>query len=468
MTENDSNLDRQILAAALYNPEAVEVFKDSLNPESIGKPVQMFGYYQLYTAAVKCHSEIGDISPDVFDSWLQNYPEIYESLGGVKGYAELVGSLPDGSTANPLSLVKLAHKRLGRTQTIKKLNELQLKLNDDQIDDDSLENLAIEVQDRIRSTRPEQKFTLRTALEIAENADNLWEDLPFIPTQFRALNEALGYDKDTGGVLRSSILSIVATSGLGKSTLAKSLCNHWLDNGYRVLFINFEETQDWWERVLMTQITKENCLKPLPSHEASKLTKKFRSKMEEWGDRLMVRHDPDSLYYEDLEAWLKDLYHDHEDKRPDIVVIDTIQSLFTKSGGGARWGDFEYMMVRLEKLAKDMNAVFILTVQQNNNALREGRTTVNQSDVGGSVTIVQKSTVAMLLMPRREEIGLDTDWDSVPSSGIIEIHMPKNRITGAQSNNKPPLIQYEDETKTYYEYKGAATPPAKPMTFEID
>lgn len=447
----EAQLDKQILAASLYDPEAIGIFSEFLNPDAVGKPVQAYGYFQLYSDIVKCHKEIGEVTPDIFGAWLDNYPAVLDQLGGKKSYNELVKSLDGVEKINPTSLLKLAHKRLGRTQTIKKMEELKQALGDDGADDDSLEALSMEIQDRIRSARPEHKLVIRTATNIAEDAEALWDFQPFIPTQYKGLNASLGYDRDSGGVMRGNIYSIVATSGLGKSTLVKSMCNHWLDTGYKVLFINFEEAQDHWERILMTQITENNAYKKIASDEAARMTKKFKSKMNEWGDRFMIRHDPDSLYYEDLEHWLKEIYDNHEDKRPDIVVIDTIQSLFTKSGGKARWGEFEYIMVRLEKLAKEMNAVFILTAQQNSNALKESRTEINQSDIGGSVTIVQKSSVVIVLVPRKDNVDLDS-FGSEGISDIIELHMPKNRITGTSAKKNPPLVKYDDEKKLYSDW----------------
>ncbi len=166
------------------------------------------------------------------------------------------------------------------------------------------------------------------------------------------------------------------------------------------------------------------------------------SRLKEWGDRLMVRHDPDSLFFEDLEKWLRDLIGNA--RKPDVVVIDTIQSLFTKTGGKARWGEFEQIMVRLEKLAKDMDSVFIITSQQNNNALREKREELNQSDIGGGVTIVQKATVILILTP----LNSDDDMSNL-DDGLMQIQMPKNRITGTEYMKKPPMIKYVDGIKSY-------------------
>src|SRR5690606_25104088 len=159
-----------------------------------------------------------------------------------------------------------------------------------------------------------------------------------------------------------------------------------------------EEPKAHWERILMTQVIQENVYvlaNSGTSQDLAKYTSIFHDKLSEWGDRLMVRHDPDTLFFEDLEMWLRDVQG--HGVKPDIVVIDTIQSMFSKTGGRARWGEFEQMMVGLEKLAKDMDAVFIITAQQNINSTREKREKLDQSDMGGSITITQKSTVAMML-----------------------------------------------------------------------
>jgi len=171
--------------------------------------------------------------------------------------------------------------------------------------------------------------------------------------------------------------------------LLSSLANNWLDNGYRVLYVNFEEALGHWERILFTQIIEQNVYSE--SHKWSQDQKEsymkiFKDKLSQWGDKLMVRHDPDTPYFEDLEFWLRDILG-HNQNLPDVVIIDTIQSMFTRGKGKARWGEFEEMMVKLEKLARDMNCVLIITAQENANRMKEKREVVQQSDTGGSLAI---------------------------------------------------------------------------------
>jgi replicative DNA helicase len=162
----------------------------------------------------------------------------------------------------------------------------------------------------------------------------------------------------------------------------------------------------------------------------------------------MVRHDPETPYFEDLERWLRDITGNNE-RLPDVVVIDTIQSMFTRGGKGKpRWGEFEEMMVRLEKLARDMNCVLIITAQENSNRMKEKREVVQQSDTGGSLAIQQKCAVTIFITEKKLMSGDDSEDDN-----IMQLQIPKNRITGSTFVYDSPLVRYVDEKKTYEEYE---------------
>jgi len=305
-----------------------------------------------------------------------------------------------------------------------------------------------ELESQIRYD-PLEKVT--TGSDIIQRVDSLLDIPNFLPTQFKALNRAMGYT-DSGGFFRGAVHAIIAASGKGKSTFAKCLANNWLDNGYRVLYVNFEEAIGHWERILMTQIIGKNVYAEYSKwsdQEKEKYLEIFKQKLMMWGDRLMVRHDPDTPYFEDLEFWLRDILG-HNVDIPDVVIIDTIQSMFTRGSGKGkpRWGEFEEMMVRLEKLARDMNCALIITAQENANRMKEKREVVQQSDTGGSLTIQQKCAVTIFLTEKR----LATD-DETEDENIMQLQIPKNRITGSAFLYDPPLVKYVDSKKVYEEYE---------------
>jgi replicative DNA helicase len=223
--------------------------------------------------------------------------------------------------------------------------------------------------------------------------------------------------------------------------------NHWVDKGHTVLYVNYEEAVALWERTLFMQVAKTNvyAARKMSASSREYYTEIFRETMERWGDRFIVRHDPDSPYFEDLEQWMRDIIG-HNDNLPEVVIIDTIQSMFTKGAGAKpRWAQYEEMMVRLEKLARDMNCVMILTAQENTNRMKEKREVVQQSDAGGSIAILQKASIGLFITQKRTATGDDSEDETV-----MQLQIPKNRITGTRFNYDPPLVRYDDDTKSYY------------------
>lgn len=451
MENEEIIFDYQVLAACFRIPGAVTRFINELNPSDVGEVHGIIGIYEFYKSIVLFHTKTGldPIDPVAFRSWLQTESDIFDALGGATGVDSFMATLYELELSSLDSIIKLVEFRARKRRQLNKVQELKSLISSKgQLDDHALSKIK-SLTEQINELEQDLDYnplsSVRTANDIIDSVDELWDVPPFLKTQFVDLNKALGYTEE-GGFFRGGIHSVVALSGMGKSTFVKCLCNNWLDQGYTVLFINFEEAQSHWERTLMTQIIEKNVYaesKNLTSDLLAKYTEIFKAKLREWGDRLMVRHDPDTLFFEDLEIWLRDILGNGA-RKPDIVVIDTIQSMFVKSGGKARWGEFEQIMVRLEKLAKDMDAVFIITAQQNINSVKEKREVINQSDMGGSVTITQKSTIAMFLTPLKS-----TKNDETINENLMQIQIPKNRITGTVFSNDPPVIAYIDSIKSY-------------------
>lgn len=441
--------DLQVLAASLREPGAITSFTKELDPNDVGKIHGYTGIHEFYRALASFHIKTGldPVNPIAFKTWVENETDIQDALGGPVGVDDFLKQLETIELSDTTSIIKLVQYRARKRKQLDSLQELkELLSKSDTTDGSQINKLTEQIKNLSQAIDHDPLASVRTSKDILADIEKLWDVPPFLKTQYPNLNVAMGYSED-GGFFRGGVHAVVGLSGMGKSTFVKCLCNNWLDNGYSVLFINFEEAQSHWERILMTQVIQRNVYaeaNKLDSVSLSKLTQKFQEKLEHWGDRLMIRHDPDTLFFEDLDKWLRDVLG-HGARKPDIVVIDTIQSMFTKTGGKARWGEFEQIMVGLEKLAKDMDAVFIITAQQNINSTKEKREKIDQSDMGGSVTITQKSTVALFLTPQNGE-------DDTADQSLMQVQIPKNRITGAAYADSPPIIRYIDNTKSYVPY----------------
>lgn len=453
-TSDSLPVEYQIFALCLRVQNSIKYFSENLPEEEVGTIHGEMGINEFYKALLSFYNatQLEIVDPIAFKSWLDSETDIYEALGGNAGVSVMIDLLMGLELSNPESITELVKHKARKRRQINYLQELQMiigqkgqKTPEDTLRIEKLTSQIRELENQIHYN-PLDKVT--SGSDIISRVDSLLDIPDFLPTQFKSLNRAMGYTDD-GGFFRGAVHAVIAPSGKGKSTFAKCLANNWLDNGYRVLYVNFEEALGHWERILFTQIIEQNVYSEAykwSQDQKESYMKIFKDKLSQWGDRLMVRHDPDTPYFEDLEFWLRDILG-HNQNLPDVVIIDTIQSMFTRGKGKARWGEFEEMMVKLEKLARDMNCVLIITAQENANRMKEKREVVQQSDTGGSLAIQQKCAVTIFITEKR----LATDDDTVDEN-IMQLQIPKNRITGSSFSYDPPLVKYVDFKKKYEEY----------------
>lgn len=452
---SDTPIEYQIFALALREDGAIAKFSEDLPAEIVGINHGQKGIYEFYSALLAYHAatKLNIVDPVGFRNWLESETDIREGLGGNAGVSIMMDLLMSVELSTVDSVVQLVKYKANKKKQLDYLQELQIILNqkgtksDKDIARINLITSEIKELENTLNYNPLEKLT--TGYDISKRANSLLDIPSFLPTQFKSLNRAMGYTDD-GGFYKGAVHAIIAPSGKGKSTFAKCLVNNWVECGYTALYVNFEEAVGHWERILMTQIIGKNVYAEAENwtqQQRDSYLDKFTSKLNEWGGRLMVRHDPETPYFEDLERWLRDITDYAE--TPDVVVIDTIQSMFTKGGRGKpRWGEFEEMMVRLEKLARDMDCVLIITAQENSNRMKEKREVVQQSDTGGSLAIQQKCAVTIFITEKKLISGDDSEDDN-----IMQLQIPKNRITGSSFLYNPPLVRYIDSKKIYEEYE---------------
>lgn len=450
-------IEYQVFSLCLREKGAIEFFNANLPESIVGIIHGEKGIHEFYSALLSFYrsTSLDIIDPIAFKSWLSTETDIYDALGGASGINIMLDLILNVESSNKESVLELVKHKANKRKQINYLQELQILINKKGLKSDDDVNriniLTSEIKDLENQIKYDPFSKLTTARDILDRASSLLDIPDFVPTQFKALNRAMGYTED-GGFFRGAVHAVIAPSGKGKSTFVKCLANNWLDTGYRVLYVNFEEALGHWERVLMTQIIGKNVYAEADNWSTSEkefYLSQFTKRLESWGDRLMVRHDPDTPYFEDLEFWLRDLIG-HNEKIPDVVIIDTIQSMFTRGNGKGkpRWGEFEEMMVKLEKLARDMNCVLIITAQENANRMKEKREVVQQSDTGGSLAIQQKCAVTIFITEKRLISGDETEDENV-----MQLQIPKNRITGTTFSYDPPLVRYVDSKKTYEDYE---------------
>jgi replicative DNA helicase len=448
-------LEYQVFALSFKDDDAVKYFADNLPVKTIGAFDDSLGLKEFYQSILEYHAltKSAPVDPIGFRSWLETETNLYTAINELVGIDAFMDTILNLKVSNPEQVTAVLKKRANtRTQMdhLKELTQLiNKKDNKTEQDDKRIEILTTEIR-RLEASVQYNPFEGVTSIEdIKSNADDIFDIPSFLPTPYASLNKALGYSETKGGFPRSAVSGVAAQSGFGKSTLTKCLVNHWLDLGLNVLFINFEETRNHWEKILFSQVIEDNVYSKAEkwTPQEKDLNKgKFFDRLNSWGDQLKVKHSPESSYYDDLERWIRDLVGDGQWK-PDVIVIDTIQSLIARGVSGSRWGEYEFMMINLERLAKDLDAAIILTAQLNNDAVKENREVIKQSDLGGSLTIFQKCSIIVVITEKK----LLTDGD-IMEARIMQLQIPKNRIMGMIPMHSVPTIRYDDNAKSYYEH----------------
>lgn len=446
-------LEYQVFALSFKEADAIKYFADHLPVKVIGAINDDLGMKEFYQTLLEYYdtTKSAPIDPIGFRSWLETETNLYTAINELVGVEAFMNTILDLKVSNPEQVTAVLKKRANARSQMDALGELtqliQKKENKTEADHVRIKQLTDMIHQLQASVQYSPHDGLTSIQDIKDNVDDIFEIPNFLPTPYKSYNRALAYNEASGGYPRGAVSAIVAPSGLGKSTLAKNLCNHWLDLGYKVLFINYEETRNHWEKILLSQLIGQNVYAHADewSEKDKELNREiFYDRLDRWGDNLKVKHSPESSYYDDMERWIRDLINDGT-WIPDVIVIDTIQSLIGK-GGGPRWGDYEIMMINLERLAKDLDAAIILTAQQNNDAIKESREEIKQSDVGGSVAIVQKCSIISVITEKK------LLSDEVADERVMQIQIPKNRITGKVVMSGTPTVRFDDESKSYLEH----------------
>jgi replicative DNA helicase len=459
MTAESIPIEYGAFGLIFRQPGAISHFVENLTPDQMGALHGNTGFTQFYLALLDFHHRTGldPVDPIAFQSWLETESEVAIALGGYAGVKVFIELACSADLPSPEAVVAVLRHKANKRLQVDALQELQLLVTRKEHKHQGDDGRIVFLTEQIRALEQEVGYDplsfVETGHDLAGRGESLLNLPDFLPTQYPALNRVLGYDEVRGGFVRGGIYAILATTGHGKSTLARCLMTHWVEGGSTALFVNYEEPASMWERSLLIQLTKRNIYEaPEPSaEEEEEIVGQYNKVLTGWGDRFMVRHDPETPYFEDLERWLRDILG-HNARVPEVVIIDTIQSMFTKgSGSKPRWGQYEEMMVRLEKLAKDMHCVMIITAQENRDRVKEGREVVQISDIGGSIAIAQKATVTMHLTQKR-----NASHDESVDENVMEVQISKNRITGTRYSHDPALIRYDDATKSYYPWDASS------------
>ena len=144
--------------------------------------------------------------------------------GGNPGITIMLDILNTIELSSPDAIAELIKHKANKRKQINYLQELQniltqkgIKTEEDIARVQTLTSEIRELENQIKYN-PLDKVT--TGLDIIERVDSLLDIPSFLPTQFKALNRAMGYT-DEGGFFRGAVHAIIAASGKGQKHICK-------------------------------------------------------------------------------------------------------------------------------------------------------------------------------------------------------------------------------------------------------
>lgn len=176
------------------------------------------------------------------------------------------------------------------------------------------------------STRPHVQADIK-----AESLNNVsLKPLGRIPTGFSEMDNVLG-----GGIVMGSATLLAGDPGIGKSTLLLQLCLNLAKSGKTVLYVSAEESR---EQVSMRAIRID--------------TKDINKTSKIYNDKLLL------LSITDTDSIISSI----EDIKPDIVIIDSIQTVESQNAGGfsGSVSQVRYATSSFVRAAKTLNIPLLL------------------------------------------------------------------------------------------------------------
>jgi len=218
--------------------------------------------------------------------------------------------------------------------------------------------------------------------DIEERLERLKHADEILPTKLPNFNEKLG-----GGPARKELLLFAAGSGGGKSVCMSNLALDYADNGYNVLYVSLELSQDIvCQRfdTMITGISRKVWIDHIP--EIINGVRNYRTA--ETG-QMDVIYMPSESKPMELRSYLKN-YHLHRGCMPDVILVDYLDKMTpNKRVNGNSFDIDKKISEQLRQIGVDHDALIVSASQLNRSAVGEDEH--NHSHIAGGISKINES-----------------------------------------------------------------------------
>ena len=193
-------------------------------------------------------------------------------------------------------------------------------------------------------------------IEKIEANKGKWE---FLKTGFYSLDDALD-----GGFLRKELVILGGFTGIGKSYMAGQILLNIAKQGFKSSYYSLEISN---EMVVSRLIGSLANIRPTRIMAGLLTEEEYQKKLEAKAQLLCF--DKYLAFYDSFYQ-LNQIRKSIDDDKPEFVVIDFIQNIFTV--GASEYERLSFASLELQRIAKEQNCCILTLSQLSNRAAREG------------------------------------------------------------------------------------------------
>ncbi len=411
------DMEEAVLGAIMLEKEAIITVIDILKPESFYKDV----HQKIYEAILSLNLRELPVDLYTVTEELRSTDEL-ENVGGPIYLTQLTSKVV--SAAHVEFHAKIVAQKFIQRELIRVTSEIQSRAFDDSNDINELlgysENELFQIAEgNIKKEVAALNIVLKEAIHEIEEASKREDALVGVPSGFTKL------DRLTSGWQKSDLIIIAARPSMGKTALALSMArNMAIDHNKSVAVFSLE----------MAAVQLVNRLIVAETELPSNRIKNGRLKEDEWKQletKIKILEDA-SIYIDDtpaisvfeLRAKCRRLSAQH---KLDIAIVDYLQLMTGPKDAGSREQEVSSISRSLKSISKELNIPIIALSQLNRSVeVRGGNKRPQLSDLRESGAIEQDADMVVFIH-RPEKYGFTTLENEMPSKGIAEIILAKNR-----------------------------------------
>ncbi|MEE4214893.1 MAG: replicative DNA helicase [Bacteroidales bacterium] len=411
------DMEEAVLGAIMLEKEAIITVIDILKQESFYKDV----HQKIYAAIISLNLRELPVDLYTVTEELRSNDEL-DNVGGPVYLTQLTSKVV--SAAHVEFHAKIVAQKFIQRELIRVTSEIQGRAFDDSNDINELldfsENELFQIAEgNIKREVSPLNVVLKEAVHEIEEASKREDALIGVPSGFTKL------DRLTSGWQKSDLVIVAARPSMGKTAFALSMArNMAVDHKKSVAVFSLE----------MSAVQLVNRLIVAETELPSNRIKNGRLKEDEWKqleskiktleDASIFIDDTPAISVFELRAKCRRLTAQH---KLDIAIVDYLQLMTGPREAGSREQEVSSISRSLKSISKELNVPIIALSQLNRSVeVRGGNKRPQLSDLRESGAIEQDADM-VLFIHRPEKYGFTTLDNDMPSKGIAEIILAKNR-----------------------------------------